>query len=303
MKKIILFLSTLFIAGSAYAFPICSPQDVFCQQHSKLDNPGNLYMDGTMYSTAINISSGIVNNNLQVGGALRSSNTFVTTADGHLDASTLINPLPFISGANLYALNGAAINGTIPASSIGNAVIANQNTLQAGTSFYVQQGTINGSLTVNGTATAINAIGGNIAFPYGNSIIVSPSISWPSGTNTLLSVFFNSVDDEVDYYTPGGTRATPVMSMRSSTGRTGFKTTNPGYDLEVNGTMGAQTLTTTSGALNLTIKAASQIRALTPANQGQYYYCIDCTTVSTCVSTGTVVGSWALITNRGSVCQ
>jgi hypothetical protein len=288
IRKVLILMACLYLGTKAYA--LCNFQ------------VGSICIDDAP-NTGIKVSSGIAVNNFWVGGALRSSNTFVTTVEGHLDASTLINPLPAISGALLYAINGAAINGIIPASSIGNAVIANQNTLQAGTSFYVQQGTINGALTVNGSGTAINATVGNIAFPYGSSIIVSPSISWPSGTNTLLSVFFNSVDDEVDYYTPGGTRATPVMSMRSATGRTGFKTTNPGYDLEVNGTMGAQTLTTTSGALNLTIKSGAQIRALTPANQGQYYYCLDCSVVTTCVSTGTALGAWSLITNRGSVCQ
>lgn len=53
----------------------------------------------------------------------------------------------------------------------------------------------------------------------------------------------------------------------------------------------------------LTPKTAAQIIALTPKSAGQVYYCSNCTTVPACISTGTVVGAWALITNRGSACN
>ena len=43
--------------------------------------------------------------------------------------------------------------------------------------------------------------------------------------------------------------------------------------------------------------------SLIPTAVGQYYYCSNCGTVSTCVSTGTAAGALALITNKGSICQ
>lgn len=58
-----------------------------------------------------------------------------------------------------------------------------------------------------------------------------------------------------------------------------------------------------SGFLQLTSQTSAQIKAATPKAVGEYYYCSNCTTVTTCVSTGTVVGAWSLITNKTGACQ
>lgn len=69
------------------------------------------------------------------------------------------------------------------------------------------------------------------------------------------------------------------------------------------------------GFIQLGTHTAAEIRALTPrplptlvdglslGAQGEEYFCSDCSTVPVCVSTGTALGAWSLITNRGSVCQ
>jgi hypothetical protein len=62
----------------------------------------------------------------------------------------------------------------------------------------------------------------------------------------------------------------------------------------------AGTATIGSGFTSLT---SAGIRALTPATVGQVYYCSDCAVVPVCVSTGTAIASFALITGKTSVCQ
>jgi hypothetical protein len=59
----------------------------------------------------------------------------------------------------------------------------------------------------------------------------------------------------------------------------------------------------TSGALGLQILTAASIKATKPNRVGEYFYCSDCSTVSTCVSTGTAVNQWALITSKTSACN
>ena len=68
------------------------------------------------------------------------------------------------------------------------------------------------------------------------------------------------------------------------------------------GTLSATTITASSFIQHASLSAAI-IKALTPVAVGQIYYCSDCSTVPLCVSTGTAVGAFSLITNRASVCQ
>lgn len=51
-------------------------------------------------------------------------------------------------------------------------------------------------------------------------------------------------------------------------------------------------------------KIAADIRATVPSSSfGQIIACSDCATVAACVSTGSLVNQWALITNKSSKCQ
>lgn len=115
--------------------------------------------------------------------------------------------------------------------------IHNQVTLQ-NASFYTNNGTVDGTMIVKGVSastTALDVQSGNIALSYGSSIVISPQISWPSGTHYLAKVDYNGFDDQVDLYTPGSLRSTPVITMRSSTGWVGMGTTNPASPLDVVG--------------------------------------------------------------------
>jgi len=58
-----------------------------------------------------------------------------------------------------------------------------------------------------------------------------------------------------------------------------------------------------TGPTRLYSRSAAQIKAIDPGAAGEYYYCSDCATVSTCVSTGTAVADWALITDKTAACE
>lgn len=58
-----------------------------------------------------------------------------------------------------------------------------------------------------------------------------------------------------------------------------------------------------TGGMGTGSYTAAQIKAIVPQNVGLLEYCNNCATVAYCVSTGTLVNQWALITNKGSACQ
>lgn len=64
-----------------------------------------------------------------------------------------------------------------------------------------------------------------------------------------------------------------------------------------------QVTVSTNGAIGFFSRTSSQIKGVIPTKVGEYFYCSDCATVSTCVSTGTLVNQWALITSKTSACQ
>jgi len=58
-----------------------------------------------------------------------------------------------------------------------------------------------------------------------------------------------------------------------------------------------------SGPSRLYSRTAAQIVALDPGAVGEVVYCNDCTTVAVCISTGTAVADWALITDKSAACE
>ena len=61
--------------------------------------------------------------------------------------------------------------------------------------------------------------------------------------------------------------------------------------------------TMTQGYIQLYSRTHAQITAFIPKAVGEEYYCNDCSVVPTCISTGTVLGAWALSTSKTSACQ
>lgn len=137
--------------------------------------------------------------------------------------------------------------------------VHNQATLQDG-AFYVGSGTVDATMIIKGVATSTTALdvqAGNIAFPYGNAIVVSPASSFPSGTHYLARAFYNGSDDEVDLHVPGNSRSAPAIAMRSTGGKVGINTTEPTTQLMVNGEVKAGSMTITTLTAGRCVQADS----------------------------------------------
>jgi hypothetical protein len=59
----------------------------------------------------------------------------------------------------------------------------------------------------------------------------------------------------------------------------------------------------TTSTLTLVSHTKAQFGSIVPASAGQDYYCSDCTTLDTCVSTGTTVGAFASPVSRTTACN
>lgn len=97
---------------------------------------GNYIMNQVTPQTSsyYNVNEGLAAGNIGIGGNFYSSGTFLTTGgipySGHLDASTLTNPLPAISGSLLYSLNPQALFGQFPNFQVSTPTIFNDGTNQ-----------------------------------------------------------------------------------------------------------------------------------------------------------------------------
>lgn len=84
---------------------------------------------------------------------------------------------------------------------------------------------------------------------------------------------------------------------------------NRNWEFTVNGSSGTSlnfSSTSTApfwGTPTLTSLTKAQISTAVPGLVGVQYYCSDCSTVPVCISTGTTVGSFSLITARASACN
>lgn len=73
-----------------------------------------------------------------------------------------------------------------------------------------------------------------------------------------------------------------------------------GTGLEVETLVSSVTL---SGWNQLASRTKTILASMTPTVVGQYYYCSDCTSITTCVSTGTAKGAYSDQNNRGAACN
>ena len=71
--------------------------------------------------------------------------------------------------------------------------------------------------------------------------------------------------------------------------------------LEWNGTTKGVILP--NGYLQLYSQTKAQIKAFTPGEVGQQYYCNDCTTTTVCISTGTALGAFSQIQSPTTACN
>lgn len=209
--------------------------------------------------------------------------------------------LPTSDGNLLTNLNANNLVGTVPALALSTAIL-NTNSLQAGATLYVTSGTIQ---NMNVNQMDVNGPGdGKITFTIGASTYAVPSSS-PSNVSGQITIWSGGTTQIGSSVVPS--LGMPANAVVFSTGGA-LAATN---SFQYNGSSVTVTVpvaiasTTLSGFLQLTPKTAAQIKALTPGTGGtnQVYGCSDCSTVPVCISTGTAVGAWSLITNKTSVCQ
>lgn len=149
----------------------------------------------------------------------------------------------------------------------------------------------------------------------GDLKILTSSSSITTQYNIAAFYFTDDSDHGIELFGESGT--SPQLKFLTAANNSNFLVLQSSVSMaapltltlpSVAGSDGQTLLTDASGNLSfdtpsLTSKTHAQIVALTPKRTGQPYYCSDCSTVPVCVSTGTAVGAFSLITNKGSACQ
>jgi len=127
----------------------------------------------------------------------------------------------------------------------------------------------------NTPSVKLHVIGGDIAFPYGSGIRVSPEVTgWLNGTTKLIETGWNIngfSGDIVSIYTPGSASSSTKINLTSSgiinlNGYVGVGVTNPSYPLTVNSTTTATGfsyayLTISGGVVNTGTSTANGTQA------------------------------------------
>jgi hypothetical protein len=165
-------------------------------------------------------------------------------------------------GAYLY-LNPAGGNvGIGSASGLGSAAsaLSVSGGTAVGSGYWATAAPTNG-LVVQGSvgvgtsspSAKLHVVGGDIGFPYGSAIRVSPENTalWSSGTTKLVETGWNGSTDFAAYYTPGSIRSAAVLTMLAS-GNVGIGTTTPSSLLSVQGNAYFGGNITATGTLNVT---------------------------------------------------
>lgn len=152
-------------------------------------------------------------------------------------------------------------------------------------SIYIGQYT--GQTSSSTVLSNASAIGAYALVNSSNSIVLGPYVGFGSGTPYNLGIGTDT-PRAVIHAIHDQTKTDSYSLIISTVG-----SNKDLYNLAVS----------TDGAVGITPLTAAAIRAVVPRRVGQYFYCTDCATVSTCVSTGTAVNQWALITNKGSACN
>lgn len=178
--------------------------------------------------------------------------------------------------------------------------------------------TANGILTTNAPSGLIIANGGQVS---GGSFSVNGSngITFAdlSGLRGITLLSSQTVPLNYAMVLPSAQASTGTVLMNDGFGNLSFPTylristatTTTSLFSVLIGTSAPNSSTdyhvavSTSGALGMRNLPAASIRATKPNRVGEYFYCTDCATVSTCVSTGTLATQWAIITNKGTICN
>ena len=116
--------------------------------------------------------------------------------------------------------------------------------------------------------------------------------STPLQSGGPITNMYGLYTDDADYFSGTITNQYGIYVNTQTHGTTNYAIFTAGVtQTEFTGGVGAGNMT------------AAAIKATVPLNKGLILYCSDCATVAACVSTGTLVNQWAIITNKASACQ
>lgn len=244
------------------------------------------YVDGSGIQPAIYLSG--ISGNAYLQAAAHSGNNQTYTFPTNTPSTTLplvmtstgqINPSNIISSSISFTAPGTnggpgALNVTYEAR-LGTATISgisglNALTVTAGNEF------------INSGGLHVQGLGGD-----GGAAVQASNSNSSAATHFGTLVNVNGIN--------GG--ATNIAGSFSASGGG----TNIG--LAVTAGLTQISSTTVSGYFQLQSLPHAVIQAQTPTGPFQEYGCSDCSTVPVCISTGTVLGAWSLITSKTSACQ
>ena len=152
---------------------------------------------------------------------------------------------------------------------------------------------LDGQVTIGAAATKSTiTVVGAASFPQtvtAGAGVVGSTLTI-TGASTLQAATLSSTLDVAGQTTLG---ANTTKSTFTSTG-----------NASIHGTLTVgSNVTLTAGFLQFYSRSEAQIRALTPTVVGQAYFCNDCTTTAICISTGTVVQSFAAVEDPSAICD
>lgn len=201
-----------------------------------------------------------------------------------------------INGAQTI-VGSVTIQGTFP--------ILSTTTLQSGATFYVPYGNLNSQLLI-----------GNPANAGLDSIRVQPSLLTYYAAFATLNPFMTLKFSNTN---AGALRAgVSFCSGDSCAGSDGYasrvmliaptqiqmaRTVTISSATTISDSLTVSSGTIHNGFHQLFSRTSAQINVLIPGSVMQEYGCSDCATVPVCISTGTAIGAFSLITNKGSSCQ
>lgn len=209
-------------------------------------------------------------------------NAISSPAAGLMVYDTTLSTMSFYNGVSWLAFGGGSGGSGSPGGSSGQLQFNSGSTFAGSANSFV---TVS-SVTIS-TLSALGHVGINASSPAETLKVVQTQN--PGNAVLLLQPMATANGVAIQVNNANGNRA---MYIDAYTG-----------ELHSDFWVDASSITLNGSFLQLSSKTHSQITALTPAAVGQEYYCSDCSTVATCISTGTAVGAFGLITSKTSPCQ
>jgi len=209
----------------------------------------------------------------------------------YFSAAGTMAPLSAGTAGQVLQTNGAGLNPSWASPSVGGATTLTSGKIWIGASItnIATERTVSGDISLSNTGVS--------------AVVSLPAISGANLTSldpTKISAGTAGISISGNAATATNLAAAPTTCVLPNVALGVGTNGNASCSTPSNVTGNAASATIGSGFTSLT---SAGIRALTPAVVGQVYYCSDCAVVPVCVSTGTAISSFALITSKTSVCQ